>query len=468
MRCPWGAALYVTGRFKMSVVSVRGLRAALLACAVSALALPNAAHGSAAVQDVNTTLLNSIRTGAAGPPPRAARAIAMVSIATFDAVNAGSHLGYQSYNYAGPAVTGVSRDALAISAGYTMMANLFPTLSGSLLTTMNARLDALPVNAAFRANSLAVGSQIANNFFAFRASDGAAGAQVPYVPGTNPGDFQPTNPGAPVLPLWGNVTTFAAASNSQFANGAPLTLGSAEWIAEYNQVKALGCSTCGTSEQQLIASFWADGGGTFTPPGHWIDITNGFLSGLSTLEAARLTALVGMSVADAGITAWSDKYNYNTWRPVTAINNCTLATCGVEGEPGWTPFLSTPNFPSYVSGHSSFSGSAAGALAGYFGTDSKPFCTPADPFSGVTADRCFSGFSAAANEAGISRIYGGIHYEDDNGKAVNNSLRLGQFVAATQLQRIGAVPEPSSWAMLIAGFGLIGAAMRRRRQVLAA
>ncbi|WP_310476854.1 PEPxxWA-CTERM sorting domain-containing protein [Sandarakinorhabdus sp.] len=440
----------------------RGLKAAAVVATVAALALPNVAHASAAVQDVNSTLLNSIRAGAAGPPPRAARAIAMVSVATFDAVNAGSHMGYQGYSYAGPAVSGVSKDALAISAGYTMMANLFPTLSAGLLTTMNTRLNALPVNAAVRANSLSVGSSIANNFFNARSSDGAAGAQVAYVPGTNPGDFQPTNPNPPVLPLWGNVTTFAATSNAQFANGAPLALGSAQWIAEYNQVKALGCSTCGTPEQQLIARFWADGGGTFTPPGHWIDITNGLIGGLSTLEAARATALVGMSVADAGITAWNDKYTYNTWRPVTAINNCTLATCGVAGEPGWTPLLATPNFPSYVSGHSSFSGSAAGALAGYFGTDNLAFCTPADPAAGVVANRCFSGFSDAAFEAGISRIYGGIHYEDDNGKAVRNSLNLGNFVADTQLQRIGAVPEPASWAMLIVGFGLVGALARRR------
>jgi hypothetical protein len=310
---------------------------------------------------------------------------------------------------------------------------------------------------------VALGSSIALNFYNARLGDGAAGAQIPYVPGPNPGDFQPVQPGQPVLPGWGAVTTFAATSNTQFGNGAPHALGSAEWIADYNEVKALGCATCGTPEQQLIARFWADGGGTFTPPGHWIDITNGLIGGLSTLEAARVSSLVGLSVADAGITAWNDKYTYNTWRPITAINNCTMATCGVDGEPGWTPFLSTPNFPSYVSGHSSFSGSAAGALAGYFGTNNIAFCTPADPASGVVADRCFAGFRQAADEAGISRIFGGIHFENDNGRAVNNAFNLGGFVADTQLQRVGAVPEPASWAMLIAGFGLVGGVARRRR-----
>jgi hypothetical protein len=451
----------------MSRMLNRGLKAAVLASAAMALALPSVANASAAVQDVNTTLLNSIRSGAAGPPPRAARAIAMVTTATFDAVNAGSHMGYQGYSYAGPAVTGVSKDALALSAGYTMMANLFPVLAGSLNTQLNTRLDALSLNSSVRASSVALGSSIALNFYNARLNDGSATAQVPYVPGTNPGDFQPTNPSAPVLPLWGSVTTFAATSSSQFGNGTPPALGSAEFIADYNQVKALGCATCGTPEQQLIARFWADGGGTFTPPGHWIDITNGLIGSLSTLEAARVSALVGLSVADAGITAWQDKYQYNIWRPVTAINNCTLATCGVEGEPGWTPFLPTPNFPSYVSGHSSFSGGAAGALSSYFGNNVS-FCTPADPASGVMGDRCFTSLRGAADEAGISRIYGGIHFEFDNGRAVNNAFNLGSFVADTQLQRIGAVPEPASWAMLITGFGLVGAVSRRRRQSVVA
>ncbi len=442
-----------------------GLKTVAAVAVITTLASQRVTHASDAVQNINTTLLNSIRASAATtPPPLAARAIAMVSIATFDAVNAGSMMGYQGYSYTGPAISGVSKEALAISAGYTMMANLFPAASDSLMMQMNARLTALPVDAAIRASSLSVGSGIANNFFNARLDDGASVAQVPYLPGTNPGDFQPTKPSDPVLPLWGNVLPFATTSNSQFGNGAPLAVGSPQWIAEYKQVKELGCANCGTAEQQLIARFWADGGSTFTPPGHWIDITNGAIlaNGLSTLEAARLTALVGMSVADAGITAWHDKYLHNTWRPVTAINNCTPETCGVAGEPGWTPLLSTPNFPAYVSGHSSFSGSAAGALAGYFDNDNIAFCTAADPASGVVADRCFSSFSGAAFEAGMSRIYGGIHFEDDNGKAVNSGLNLGRFVADTQLQPIGVVPEPSTWVMLVAGFALVGAVTRGR------
>jgi hypothetical protein len=430
------------------------------------LVQPQAAHAGQAVVDVNATLLESIRASAAAtPPPLAARAISMVGIAMFDAVNAGSHLGYQSYAYAGPAVSGASRDALAISAGYTMMANLFPALSSSLTGQMNTRLDALAISATARATSQALGSSIATNFFNARLGDGSAMAQTPYLPGSNPGDFQPLG-GDPLLPGWGSVTPFAVSSASQFGTGAPPLPGSAEWIADYEQVRTLGCATCGTAEQQLIARFWADGGGSMTPPGHWLSITSDLIDDMPTITAARTTALVGMAIADAGITAWQTKYEFNTWRPVTAINICTLATCGVEAEPGWTPLLATPNFPSYVSGHSSFSGAAAGVLAGVFGRDDIGFCTEADPVSGVTGSRCFDSFSDAALEAGISRIYGGIHYEHDNGRAVTAALQLGSHVTTTQLLKVGAVPEPDSWAMLIAGFGLTGAVLRRRRWTL--
>jgi hypothetical protein len=442
-----------------------GARAGAMALVVSAVALPTAANASTAVTAVNEALIASVRA-APIPPPRVSRAISMVGISMFDAVNA-THMGYDGYSYAGPAVKGMSQDALAIAAGYTMIANLFPTLAPGLMAEMNMKLAALPISNSIRTKSLAFGSGIANDFFNDRLADGSATAQFPYVPGVNPGDFQPTAPTDPVLPGWGNVDTFAATSSSQFSNGAPPALGSAEWIADYEEVRLLGCATCGTLEQQTIAKFWADGGGTFTPPGHWLNITNTLIAGLSTLDAARATAFVGMSVADAGITAWNDKYTQNWWRPVTAINNCTMADCGVAPEPGWTPFLSTPNFPSFVSGHSSFSGGAAGALAGFFGTDALAFCTPADPLSGVVGDRCFASLTAAADEAGISRIYGGIHYEHDNGRAVDNAYSLGQFVSETQLARVGAIPEASTWAMLIAGFGMVGGAVRRRRLLAA-
>lgn len=397
---------------------------ALIACSGTAAAGP-------AVVDVNTTLLDTIRTSAATtPPPKAARAIGMVGIAMFDAVNASSGSSYNPYAYQGGPVSGLSQDAVALASGYTMMANLFPALSGTLTTELNGKLGALAITDAQRTSSLAFGQSVANTLYAARANDGSATAQYPYVPQTHLGAFQPTQASNPVLPGWGKVTPFGVASSGQFDVGAPPAVGSPKWIADYNQVKALGCSTCGTAETVVIAKFWADGGGTFTPPGHWLDIATGQMQDLSTMEAARLTALVGASVADAGITAWNTKYLYDTFRPVTAIRTCTVETCGVEGDPGWTPTLSTPNFPSYTSGHSTFSGGGAGALESFFGTNTVVFCTAADPKAAVQGQRCFSSFSEAAAEAGMSRIYGGIHYEADNARATAAGRSIGFYIGS--------------------------------------
>jgi len=163
-------------------------------------------------------------------------------------------------------VSGLSQDAVALASGYTMMANLFPALSGTLTAELNGKLGALAITDAQRANSLAFGQSVANNLYAARASDGSATAQYPYVPHTNLGAFQPTQATNPVLPGWGKVTPFGVANSGQFDVGAPPSVGSPEWIADYNQVKALGCSTCGTTEANLIATFWRTAGAPSRPP----------------------------------------------------------------------------------------------------------------------------------------------------------------------------------------------------------
>jgi hypothetical protein len=447
------------------------VRMRLMATIMAAAITAGAANASTAVADVNNAALNAVRASAATtPPPKASRALAMVTVSVFDAVNATTKFRYEAYQAGLTAGTGLNRDAVAYAAGYTQMANLFPALAASLNAERDAKIAALGLSVAARNNALAFGASVANGLFAARANDGAATAQTPYTPGGQPGDFVAVGaPGAPpVLPSWGQVTPFAIPDITSIRLGPPPALGSAEFIADYNQVRLLGCATCGTTEQQTIASFWADGGGTLTPPGHWLDIATSLdaFSGLTTLDAARLSAMVGVSVADAGISAWDIKYAHDYWRPVTAINVCTLATCGVAGEPGWDPYLKTPNFPSYVSGHSSFSGAGAAAIGGFFGSDSLNFCVSADPLSGVMGQRCFTSLRSAADEAGLSRIFGGIHYEFDNGRAIDSAFGIGQFVS-NNLFQLSAVPEPDNWAMMIVGFGLVGVAARRRTVVTA-
>ena len=444
-------------------MTILNSRAAIAAALAVAAALSAGSAQANAVTDINAAMIDAIRIGGT-PPPRASRAIAMVDIAVYDAVNAATGLKYDSYFYSGAKAGGISADAAAYVAGYTMLSNLFPSQAATFSAAMNNSVAALHLTPARQAAATALGASIANGYFAARAADGAATAQTTYVFGTNPGDFQSTNGGGqPVLPSWGLVDPFVLATGNQFRLAAPPVLGSAQWIADYVEVRDLGCLTCGTAWQQETARFWADGGGTLTPPGHWVSIGADVSSaqGLDLLESARLSAMIGASVADAGIAAWDVKYAYNLWRPVTAINACDMATCGVAGDPTWTPYLPTPNFPTYVSGHSSFSSAGAAALGAFFGSDSMNFCVDSDPLVAL-GSRCFTSFSGAAAEAGISRIYGGIHYEFDNGPALGMGGNIGNYVADNAFQ-LTAVPEPASWALMIAGFGLVGGAVRRRR-----
>ena len=241
---------------------------------------------------------------------------------------------------------------------------------------------------------------------------------TPWCPppvGTGPGAWEPTPPAfaAYLLPQWGFVAPFAMESSDALRPPGPPPLDSAEWAADYNEVKALGAAveSTRTADQTEIARFWADGAGTETPPGHWNHIAQDVAAAQgNTLEQnARLFALLNLALADAAICAWDAKYAFNFWRPVTAIRfGDTDGNDATAADPTWSSFIATPPFPDYTSGHSTFSGAAARVLARFFGRDDIAFVTGSDALPGVT--RSFAGFAAAAAEAGVSRIYGGIHY----------------------------------------------------------
>ena len=202
-------------------------------------------------------------------------------------------------------------------------------------------------------------------------------------------------------------------NSASFRPQPPPRLETAAWATEFNQVKELGSATSATrtANETEIARFWADGGGTETPPGHWMRIAAevGLERGQSIEANARMLALVGMCVADAGIACWEAKYQFNLWRPITAIREAdTDGNPATAQDAAWTPLIGTPPFPEFTSGHSTFSRSSANVLAKFFGTDAIPFAATSDGLAGVT--RNYSGFSAAADEAGMSRVYGGIHY----------------------------------------------------------
>jgi membrane-associated phospholipid phosphatase len=388
--------------------------------------------GSAANADVvtewNSATLNSIRAGRTSPPI-ASRVLAILHASIYDAVN-GIDRRHEAYFVQSAVPASAIKQAAACAAAHAVLVALFPANASSFDDLNAATLAAIP-NSPQKSRGITWGESVADQILAWRARDGSD-ETIPPPAATGPGTWVPTPPAfAPyLLPQWGFVTPFTTTDISQFRPPGPPALDSVKYVRDYNEVKALGAAVGSTRkpEQDQIALFWADGPGTETPPGHWNSIAQDVTAakGNTMEQNARLFALLNIAMADAAICAWDAKYAYNFWRPVTAIRNGeTDGNAATVGHPTWSSFIITPPFPDYVSGHSTFSGAASQVLAMFYGTDEIAFTTGSDSLPGVT--RSFRSFSAAAAEAAISRMYGGIHFRSANADGLASGLAIGEW-----------------------------------------
>jgi hypothetical protein len=378
----------------------------------------------------NQILLNAIVTDASTPPV-ASRALAMVQMAVYDAVNAVDGTPAHFVSVAAPA--GASPEAAVAAAAHEVLTYLYPVQQSSLDSALASSLAQIPDGSAKTAG-ITVGQTVGGDIIALRAHDGFD-TYVNYTPGTGPGVWQPTAPSYQdaLLPQWATLQPFVMTSDNQFRPTAPPALDSQAWADAVNQVESLGApdSTTRTADETQIARFWNDATGSYTPPGHWNAIaeTVAQQQGDSLAEDAQLFAELDVTMGDAAIVAWDAKYTYNSWRPITAIQNADSAgNPEVMQDPSWTPFIITPNFPEYVSGHSTFSAAAATVLDSFFGSN-VGFTATEDTLPGVT--RSFTSFDQAAAEAGMSRIYGGIHFEFSNLDGQTAGRALGEYVIST-------------------------------------
>jgi hypothetical protein len=386
--------------------------------------------GSPACADVvtewNNAALDAIRAGNTAPPI-ASRGLAILHAAIYDAVN-GITRSHEQYLVPSAVPASASRPAAASAAAHQALVNLFPARASSFDALHAAILATIP-NSPQKTAGIVWGEFVASQILVARANDGS-NAVVQPPGGSGPGVWVPTPPlFLPyLLPQWGFVVPFAMSSSSQFRPPGPPSLDSQQYAADYEEVKQLGAlvGSTRTEDQTEIALFWADGAGTETPPGHWNSIAQIIAAARGTTleENARLFGLLNIAMADAAICAWDAKYTFNFWRPVTAI-------AFAEPQLMWMSFIVTPPFPDYTSGHSTFSAAAATVLPLFFGTEDLPFTTGSDFLPGVF--RSFSTCQDAAEEAALSRIYGGIHFRSASEDGLQAGSSIGEWTVTHYL-----------------------------------
>jgi membrane-associated phospholipid phosphatase len=359
-------------------------------------------------------------------PPLASRGYGLVSAAMYDAVISTYHWKYV-YKRGAPAGTNpvvpagtdpsYPDDHAAIAgAASRVLAYLFPEKPAAQYDAeAEAAADSrVAAGVNYRSDvdaGLALGRSVADAVIARAKADGSDKHFEGVIPtGTGFWAAPPTaapDKRQPVEPLAGTWKTWVTDVKA-VRPGPPPEYGSPQFVTEAKEVLDLKNSL--TAEQKRIADFWAGGAGTPLPPGIWNQILLDTVKDqrLSTPRVARDFALLNVAQSDAGEAAWDAKYLYWSPRPINAIRDLGL-------DPNFTSYLPTPVFPSYISGHSTYSGAAAEVLA-YL-------------FPDKAAD-----FRAKAQEAGISRLYGGIHYKSDNEVGLKVGAAVGQSVVAKARQ----------------------------------
>ncbi|MGL4238843.1 vanadium-dependent haloperoxidase [Tabrizicola sp.] len=410
-----------------------------------ALAADRAELARDVVVDWHRLILELVRHTATYTPPVASRAFAYIGVAAHEALASGNpalvSLAGQLTDLTPPPAraTGEHDEACVLHGALAKTVQaLFSNTGPTGQRAMGAMTDKLGAKAAegiadeVVARSMAQGEAVAAHILAWAEVDGGAvidnmGFPREYTAGTDPQDWVPTSlvrqQQAPLLPYWGSVRPLAMPSGTACGIPAPPEYSedpaSAFFLAAkevYDTVKGL------TDEQKAVARFWSDDPMLSpTPPGHWISIVLQIAKrdGMPVEKLASTLALLGVAVADGFIACWASKYEFNLLRPVTYIKRLI--------DPKWESLLNTPPFPEYPSGHSTQSGAAAEVLTAIFGEDfAFEDATHAD--DGIKG-RSFASFWAAAEEAAISRLYGGIHYRFGVEAGVEQGRCVGAYAA---------------------------------------
>lgn len=386
----------------------------------------------------NDVAREAVRVGAS-PATAVSRVFAITHAAVYDSVNALTRT-HEPFLVDVLAHPKASREAAVAAAAHRALSTFYPAQAGALDEKLIASLATIPDGKA-EDDGVALGRLVADQIIALRQNDGSAIVLPPYVGNTDVGQWRPQSPAnTPGLtPQWADLIPFAMTSDDQFRPEAPPSLDSTAYTAAFNEVKELGSLTSATrtADQTDIARFWLNGGGTATPIGHFNLMAQIVAQqhGNTLEQNARLFASLNIALADAVISCWDAKYEFNFWRPQTGIREADLdGNPDTAADAAWAPLFTTPPHPSYTSGHTSNSGAAAAVLADFFGTDKIAFTLPSQ--NATIAARSYTSFSQAAEESARSRMYGGIHWSFDNIVGLNVGNAVGHYVTSNFLRPV--------------------------------
>jgi len=385
-------------------------------------------------------------------PPVASRAYGYLGVTAFEAVASGSGklrtlagqlngLSATPAREAGVAYDdAVILDAALSSAVHDLFGNTGPT-GHRAMDALDAKLQAevtegLAPDVVARSESY--GRAVAAHILDWAKEDGGAavanmGFPLEYKLKPGPAYWVPTSTivqqQAPLLPDWGKNRTFAMPMGATCGLPAPPAYSedtASEYYKEAREIYDTWRTL--TSEQRAIARFWADDAMlSVTPPGHWLSIALQIVDRekLGLEKSVDVLARLGVAEADSFVGCWETKFVYDTVRPITYIRRVI--------DPQFETIVNTPPFPEFPSGHSAESAAAAIVLTSIFG-DHYAFDDDTDAEDGLKP-RSFASFWAAANEAAVSRLYGGIHYRAAIEMGADQGRCVGAYAVALRTWR---------------------------------
>lgn len=374
----------------------------------------------------NRLLLLLVRTPGAQPATvHATRSFAIMHAAIYDAVNSIDRTHRRYLVEVAPASRDASQEAAATSAAHDILASLYPAFQATIDDQLERSLKPIP-DGPEKSEGIHVGQVVARRILAVRSHDGSDAEPIPYVFGSDPGDYQSTPPNFPPQPQfthWAFVAPFALRQSNQFRPGVPPLLPGRAYAEAFNEVKTLGIgSGAGQGETAVIGRFWNG-----PIQNYWNEIaqTAAAAHELSTAQSARVFALLNLAIADGVIAFYDAKYTYNFWRAVTAIREADpTSNPDTLPDPEWLPLaVNTAPDPSYPGAHAVISAIGGTVLTSFFERDDFDFDVTSEVLPDV--ERSFRTFTAAVEEASASRIFAGQHFRFDE----TAGQRLGERVA---------------------------------------